>query len=310
MLSSMNTHHSTNHTTGVRRHMRAVSRGDGFKVVAIGRRKQGLSDAYAKMLAASWKNTIALMVAVYLGINLIFALAYLSLGDGIEHAQPGSFADAFFFSVQTVATIGYGGLLPKGLAANILVTIESMFGFAYYGMVTGLMFSKFSRPTARILFSDKAIIGMHDGKRHFMFRLANERDNRIVDARVKLTLMRDEVTAEGTEMRRFYDLPLVRNEIPFLRLSWLVMHPIDEHSPLRGMTDEKLNEIEAEIVVSLTGVDETLSKVIHARHSYIADEIECGAAFVDILHRKENYVLEVRYDHFHDIKRMGEGDDR
>ena len=286
------------------RHMRIVSRGDGFKVIALGRRKQWLGDAYANLLGASWKHTIILMVVLYLFINVMFACAYLAIGDGIDHAQQGSFSDAFFFSVQTMATIGYGGMLPRGLPANIIVTIESMFAFAYYGVVTGLVFSKFSRPTSRILFSDKAILGPHNGKLHFMMRMANERDNRIVDAKAKLTLMRLEKTAEGTQMRRFYDLPLERKEIPILRLTWTVMHRIDEDSPLYGMNAEKLREIEAEIIVSLKGLDETLSQTIHARHSYIADEIVCNAAFEDVLHRKENYVLEVHYHRFHEIRRM------
>ena len=291
------------------KHPRIISRGDGFRVLAIGRKRQVWGDLYANMLAASWKRTIALVAVLYMIINMLFAGAYFAIGDGIEHARPGSFADAFFFSVQTLATIGYGGMAPRGLLANILVTVESMCGFAYYGVVTGLMFSKFSRPTARILFSDKAVIGLHDGKPHFMLRLANERDNRIVDASAKLTLMRDERSAEGTHMRRFYDLKLVRKEIPILRLTWTVMHCIDEHSPLYGMSAQELEASEAEIIISINGMDETLSQNIQARHSYIADEILCSAAFEDILFRKDDYVLEVRYDRFHDVRYVQRGED-
>jgi inward rectifier potassium channel len=284
------------------RHPRMVARGDGLKIIHTGRRRQVLGDMYVRLLGASWKRMILIMAGVYLSLNVLFALAFLALGDGIENARHGSFADAFFFSVQTIATIGYGKMLPQGLPANLLVTLESMFGFAFYGVVTGLVFSKFSRPTSRILFSDKAIIASHDGKRHFMLRLANERDNRIVDTSAKLTLMRDEKTTEGTMMRRFYDLPLVRREIPILRLTWTVMHAIDEKSPLYGMTPEKLADMEAEIIISITGMDDTLSQTIHARHSYIADEIVYDAAFEDILNRREDYVLEVRYDRFHQLK--------
>jgi inward rectifier potassium channel len=279
-----------------------VSRGDGFKVIATGRQKQAFTDMYARLLGGSWKNIVFVMVGLYFLINTIFALAYFAIGDGIEHARPDSFADAFFFSVQTLATIGYGGMAPHGMASNILVTIESMFGFAYYGVVTGLVFSKFSRPTARILFSDKAVITTHEGKPHFMLRLVNERDNRIVDAAAKLTLMRDEKTPEGLAMRRFYSLPLVRSEAPILRLTWTVMHEINEKSPLHGMTPERLAASESEIIISIVGLDETLSQTVHARHSYIADEIVCDAMFEDILHRREDYVLEVRYDLFHKLK--------
>ncbi len=283
------------------RQPRLVSRGDGVAVLAIGRRAPGMQDMYARLLGASWKQIIAGLVALYLVINLLFALAYLAIPGGIRNAQPGSFADAFFFSVQTLATIGYGGMSPNGMAANILVTIEAMFGFAFYGIVTGLMFSKFSRPTARVMFSDKAIIGMHNGTPHFMLRLANERNNSIVDAKVKMTFIRREVTKEGMRMRRLYDLKPMRDQIPVLRFTWSVMHRIDETSPLYGMTKQDLNAVEAEIIVSLTGIDETMSQTIHARHSYIDGEIACNAQFEDVLHFREDYVLEVRYDRFHNI---------
>jgi inward rectifier potassium channel len=283
---------------------RLVARGgNAMKIISIGRRKRPLGDIYVLLLGASWKQMVALLVIVYLILNFLFAGVYFLIGDGITNARPGSFIDAFFFSVQTLATIGYGGMAPKGIAANILVTIESMFGFAFYGVVTGLVFSKFSRPTARVLFSDKAVIGMHDGVPHFMLRLANERNNQIVDAEDRLTLMRDEVSAEGTQMRRFYDLPLVRSGNPVLRFTWTVMHRIDEKSPLYGTTQEKLRAQKAEIIISVSGTDETLSQTVQARHSYIADEIVCNAAFADVLHRREDSTLEVRYDKFHQVVR-------
>jgi inward rectifier potassium channel len=287
---------------------RLVSRGDAPNVIAIGRRGHGMQDMYVRLLGAGWWQMIAGLVALYLVINLAFALAYLATGSGgIRNARPGSFADTFFFSVQTLATIGYGGMSPVGIIANMLVTTEAMFGFAFYGIVTGLMFSKFSRPTARVMFSDKAIIGIHDGQPHFMLRLANERDNSIVDAKVKLTLMRREMTKEGARMRRLYNLKPVRNEMPVLRFTWSVMHLIDETSPLYGMSKEDLHAAEAEIIVSLIGIDETMSQEIHARHSYIDEEIVCNARFEDVLSFREDYVMEVRYDRFHDIAVIEEG---
>ncbi|MEI6441002.1 MAG: ion channel [Alphaproteobacteria bacterium] len=287
------------------KHPRMLARGDGFKVIPIGRSRAVFSDLYIRLLGGNWPTIALVLGVVFLGINLIFASAYLALGNGVANARPGSFADAFFFSVQTFATIGYGGMVPKSVAANLLVTIEALFGFCYTGVVAGLVFSKFARPTARILFSDKAVISTHDGKPHFMLRLVNERDNRIVDAQAKLTLMRDELTAEGKTMRRFYTLPLVRSENPLLRLSWTVMHEINEASPLNGMDHEALQSTETEIIVSISGLDETLSQIIHARNSYIAEEIIWGAAFADVLHRKDDFVLEVRYDRFHDLKDEG-----
>lgn len=289
---------------GATLHPRLITRGDGYKVISVGKQGSLFGDLYVKLLGARWREVVAMMALLYLVINVAFAWGYVLLGDGLLHARPGSFEDAFFFSVQTLATIGYGEITPHGTAANLLVTLESMFGFAYYGLVTGIVFSKFSRPTARVLFSNRAIIGMHDGHPHFMIRMANERSNRIVDARAKFTLMRYERTPEGGVMRRFYDLPLERREIPILRLSWTVMHRIDEASPLYGMTPDKLNAMEAEIIVSMNGIDETLTQPIYARHSYITDEIVCNAAFVDIINRREDYVVEVRYDLFHEIREL------
>lgn len=290
------------HTSVKSRHPRLVERGDGLTFTFTGKRYHMLGDLYVRLLAASWGNMIVIMIILYLALNMLFAFGYLATGDGILNARRGSFPDAFFFSVQTFATIGYGVMSPNGLVANIFVTIESMFGFAFYGVVTGLVYSKFSRPTARLMFSRQAIISPFNGTPHFMLRIANERTNRIVDASAKLTLMKDEVTNEGKSMRRFYDLPLVRSESPILRLTWTIMHAITADSPLYKMTHEQLLECEAEIIVSVSGMDETLSQIVHARHSYIADEIVPNASFVDILHRRNNEVLEVRLDRFHDIE--------
>ena len=283
------------------RHIRIVSRGDGYDVHAIGRSKTGMGDLYADLLQLSWQRMLALLAAIYLALNLLFALAYYAEGDGILTSGHASFLDAFFFSVQTLATIGYGTMSPHGIAANLLVTVEAMVGFAYFGLVTGLMFSKFSRPTARVMFSHNAVIAIHNGQPHFMLRVANERANRIVNAHAKLTLMRDEKTLEGQPFRRFYDIALTRSEIPFLQFTWTLFHRIDEDSPLFGMNQEKLAASETEIIVSLTGLDETFSQTVHARHSYIAGEILCNAHFADIINRRDGHILEIHYGKFHDV---------
>ncbi|MBN8646699.1 MAG: hypothetical protein J0L55_02000 [Caulobacterales bacterium] len=276
--------------------LRLVSRDAGFRVIPIGKSKNIFGDLYARLLSGSWKSIIFIIVCVFFALNLIFAtLYYLDLGE-IANARVGHFNDAFFFSVQTLATIGYGAMSPQGLWPNILVTIESMLGFAYYGLVTGLMFAKFSSPSARILFSEVAIIRNYQGVPHLMFRLVNERENRIVNAKVKATILKVETINDETSMRRFHDIELVRSEMPFLQLTWLVLHKIDENSPLFGMTPEDLEDKESEIVVSITGHDETFSQSVHARNSYIADEIRFNEKFVDILNRRDDYVVEVHYD--------------
>ena len=290
--------------TRTARRPRLVARGgeDALQIVRTGHHKQRLGDAYARLVASPWRQLLFLVITVYLFINIFFALAYLSTGGGIDHAHPGSLADAFFFSVQTLSTIGYGQMAPVGLAANMLVTVEVITGFTFFALITGLMFSKFSRPTARVMFSNVAVICPYNGVPHLMLRLANERNNRIVDANMHLVLLRKEVTKEGAQMRRFHDLPLLRSRVPILQLSWTVMHAIDESSPLYNVTEEILREWDAEIIVSLTGLDETLSQTIHARYSYIDDDILCGATFVDIIKRSDDGQLDVDYSRFHDVK--------
>ena len=294
----------TKETTPAARRTRIVSRNseDKINIVRNGRHTHHISDSYAQLLAAPWKHLLFMIIMVYMATNVIFAIAYMSLGNGIQNARPGSFADAFFFSVQTLSTIGYGQMAPVGTAANLLVTIEVITGFTFFALVTGLMFSKFSRPTARVLFSDMAVIGPHNGKPHLMLRMVNERNNRIVDARVTLSLLRREITQEGMQMRRFHDLDVVRDRLPLLLLSWTIMHPIDEKSPFYGITQDTLEQWEAEIIVSLSGVDETLSQTIYARYSYITEDIIHNASFADIVTRTPDGRLDVNYHLFHVTK--------
>lgn len=281
--------------------LRVIPRKGGIAIEAVGRHQSRTHDLYAYLIDSSWLRITGIMIVLYLTLNLLFASAYVLDRGGIQNAREGSFLDAFFFSVQTLATIGYGSMAPHGIIANALVTLEAMIGFAYYGLVTGLMFAKFSRPSARVLFSHMAVIAPHNGTPHFMLRLANERDNRIVNVEAKLTLMREEPTHEGKIMRRFYDLPLLRKEIPVLRYSWTLFHPIDANSPLYGMDAAALRAAEVEIIVSLTGLDETFAQTVHARHSYIEDEIFFNAQFQDIIERGSDDRFKIRYDKFHEV---------
>lgn len=222
-------------------------------------------------------------------------------GNCLENARPGSFLDAFFFSVQTMATIGYGAVYPRTLYANIIVTTEVLVGLLGFAMATGLMFAKFSRPTARVLFSSVATVAPFNGMATLMFRVANERRNQILEAQVQANLVRNEVTKEGQSMRRFHDLNLVRNRTPIFSLTWTVMHTIDETSPLYGATVDSLAEAQAEIVITLTGIDETVSQTIHTRHSFPTQKILWNMRFVDILSRTQDGRVSVDYNHFHDV---------
>ncbi|NER52105.1 MAG: ATP-sensitive inward rectifier potassium channel 10, partial [Symploca sp. SIO1A3] len=220
----------------------------------------------------------------------------------LENASPGSFADAFFFSVQTMASIGYGVMHPRTDYANFIVTIEALVGLMALAMSTGLMFARFSLPTAKVIFSNVAVITPYNGVPTLIFRTANKRRNRILEAQVGVSLLRDEITKEGDFMRRFYDLKLVRNQTPIFALTWTVMHTIDESSPLYGATPESLVDNNSEIVMILTGLDETVSQTIHARHSYIESEIFWNHRFVDIFSRTRNGRPLIDYTRFHDVE--------
>lgn len=279
------------------------TKNDKTKIVRIGHRHLLFRDLYVNLLAMHWAPLLALITFIYLSSNLTFASVYYLNKGEVDNAT--SFADMFFFSVQTMSTIGYGKMTPLSTLANAMVTIEAFWGFAFFAFVTGLVFSKFSRPTAQVLFSEVAVISDFNGKPHLKIRLANKRHNRIVDAHANLYLLRDIKTKEGYSMRQFYDLCLVRDHTPLLALTWTLLHPIDEKSPLYGLTAEQLCEQGDEIILALSGVDETMSQDIHAHHSYVAEEIVYDAFFEDVLTRKEQHI-EVNYNLFHSVHSAAE----
>ncbi|MGK7945717.1 MAG: ion channel [Microcystaceae cyanobacterium] len=258
-------------------------------------------DLYHWLLALKWQPFLLLTTLFYSSINLVFALAYMSTGDGIANAQPGSFKDSFFFSIQTLSTVGYGSMYPQSLYAQILVTIEIWIGLLLLTILTGLMFARFSRPTAKVMFSNVAVICLYNGTPTLMFRTANRRDNRILEAQIKVNLLRNEITQEGHQMKRFYDLELVRSQTPVFGLSWLVMHPIDQNSPLYGQSLNDLAQQEAELWVTLTGLDETFSQTIHTRHSYYTAEILENQQFVDIFAKTPQGDVYIDLTHFHEV---------
>jgi inward rectifier potassium channel len=269
----------------------------------LGVRGGYFSDLYHFLLVSPWWRLLVMLAVLYIGSNCLFAIAYLLVGDSVQGGRPGSFADAFFFSVQTMATIGYGKLLPRTLWANILVTIESLVGLLGLAVLTGLIFAKFSRPTARVLFSRVALIAPWDGVPSLVFRMANQRGNQIVEARIHVVLARNEITAEGEVFRRLHDLNLIRDQTALFAFSWTAVHPIGDTSPLHGATQASLAESEAEIIVSLTGLDENFSEIVHARYSYHAGDIVRGARFVDVLSRLPDGRPHIDYGRFHDVIR-------
>jgi inward rectifier potassium channel len=258
------------------------------------------SDFYHHTLTLPWWAYLVLGMALYLGLNIVFAELYLLAPGGIDKARPGDFEDAFFFSIQTMATIGYGVLTPVGTYTNLLVTLETMVSLVFIAFVTGITFARFSRPTARVDFSRVCTVSTYNGTPTLAVRLANGRRNQILEADVTLTLVRNERTLEGILMRRFYDLPLARARTPIFSLTFTVMHPINDASPLFGCTSETLMAEQAELLVTVTGIDETMSQTIHARTSYQPDEILFGHRFVDMFGYTVAGRLAIDYTRFND----------
>jgi inward rectifier potassium channel len=259
-------------------------------------------DFYYGVLTASWLGFVMQLAALFLTVNLFFAMLYVADRGGIANARPGNFADAFFFSVQTLGTLGYGVMAPRSLYANILVTAESFTGILIIALFTGIIFARFSRPFARLVFSRNAVVTGFDGTPTLMFRAANQRGNSILDASVSVSLAGNYTTAEGVTMRRFQELKLMRSSNPLFALSWTVMHPIDAASPLYNVGLAEMIEHDMEVVVMLSGMDETIADRIYARHSYAAEEILWHRRFVDVVSLTPTGQRMVDLVRFHDTQ--------
>ena len=272
------------------------------RVPYIGLPRDGWRDAYHILLTVRTPVFLGLLAIAFLAINTVFALLYMSDPGGVTNARPGSFQDAFFFSVQTLGTLGYGVMAPKSFAANAIATLETFVGLFNLAIATGLLFARISRPTARIMFSDKAVVTAFDGVRTLMFRAANQRRNLVIEADVTVTLIHDVLTREGSLLRRFDELKVLRGRSPLFFMTWQVMHAIDESSPLFGQTTQSLIDKRAEILVVMKGLDETFVSTIHARTSYTPDEIVWDAAMADIFTVDEHGVRAIDFRRFHDIR--------
>ncbi len=286
--------------------IRIVNQDGRFEFRGIGTWYSYWRDPYHLLLTAPWHVFLVLIALAYAGVNALFAVAYLIGGDNIINARPGSFTDAFFFSVQTFASIGYGVMTPKTLYANLLVSFEAWVELLGLAVITGLAFARFSRPTARVLFSEVAVITLYEGIPTLMFRAANQRRNQVLEAQMQVYLLRQVVSAEGEEFYRIFDLNLIRRQIPNFRLTWTVIHPIDEQSPLYGATLESLAEAKAQIVISFSGVDDELSQTIYARHTYGVQNILENYRFVDIVHYTEEGDRYFDLAKFHDVEPIWE----
>lgn len=277
----------------------------GFRIKTVGQAWTPHQDLYHFVLTRPWWQFFGITTALYLAINGVFSLLYLIIPGSITNARAGSFEDAFYFSVQTMSTIGYGGMVPATRTAHLFVILEAISGMLFMALVTGITYAKFARPTSRVLFTDKAVIGTRDGQPLLMFRMANFRHNVVTEAKLRVNLLVTEVSSEGEMLRRFYEIPLIRSETSLFSLTWIAMHPITPSSPFYG--DEALDRLktqEAEIFLSLTGLDGTLVQTIHASYRYGLKDLVWGARFADVMTTLKDGTRVLDYTHFHDVVMM------
>lgn len=273
---------------------------DGEEIIVRGGRDRPLGDLYHRYLRASWPVALGAIVAAFLVMNLAFALVYVAVG-GVEGARPGSLFDAYAFSIETMATIGYGEMHPSTTASHLVVMVEAVTGLLVTAVVTGLAFAKFSQPTARIVFSERVAIGPVNGVPTLSFRVGNERGNRILEATVRVVMVRTERTLEGETFYRMYDLPLARERSPALSRSWNAMHVIDGASLLRGSSPDSVERDEVEFLVTVVGTDDTSLQPVHARKRYLAGDIAWGARLADVLEMRDDGSFVLDLQRFHHI---------
>ena len=257
-----------------------------------------LSDVYHFLLRSSWPLDFACIAAVFLASNLLFAGLFWLTG-GVANARAP--LQLFYFSVQTMGTIGYGAMYPVSDGANLLVVVEAVYGLILTALCTGLVFAKFSVPRGRIRFAKNVVVATHDGKPTLMVRLGNGRRNRLLEARAKLVLVRTVKTLEGATYYRMHDLKLVRSESPFFSRSWIAQHVLDETSLLFGVTPEILRRDEIELVCTLAGLDDTSGQTMHGRHRYSPPDWVFGRRHADLLTELPDGRLQLDLAKFDDL---------
>lgn len=269
---------------------------------AVGRKFAPWQDLYHWLLQRSWATFFALILVLFVLLNLLFACTYWVSPGCITGTASHSFEDCFFFSVQTLATIGYGTMAPATRYAHVLVSFEALTGVISTALITGLTFAKFARPTSRVLFADKIAVGTRDGVPTMCFRMANYRQNTVTEAQLRIILLVTDVTREGEEHRSPIELKLVRDRSPTFILTWTAMHVVDESSPFYGEgAIERLRARRAEMYALLTGVDETFGQTIHGRYYYRLDDIVQNARFADVITLLPSGQRRIDYTRFHEV---------
>lgn len=269
---------------------------------AVGLPRAPMRDLYHRLVIARWSSFLAGCLVVYTLLHVLFGALYTLAPGCVSNVE--GFWDAYFFSVQTMMTIGYGTMSPVTTYAHVLVSIEAYLGMFLTAVLTGLVFAKFATPTANVMFADVICIARHEGKPTLSMRVANARGNRLVSASLDIAIAKTIRTQEGETFRKVVDLQLVRRTNPLFWVGWTAMHVIDETSPFYGETVESLTQKGMEMIVILTGIDEHTSQTVHARRSYGADEIRWGARYVDLIAAAQTTggLRRVDYRRFHETQ--------
>ena len=273
-----------------------------FEFLKINTGKREWRDAYHWILSLSWPQFAALISGAYLALNVVFGFLYDIAGNSIAEMPRGSFSAAFFFSVQTLATVGYGHMYPTTLYGNILTTIEIMVGMFGLAVMTGLIFVRFSRPTARIEFTRSVVIAPFDGRPTLMLRVANLRHYSMAEAEFRIMFMRDETIIEGETFRRFYSLKLHFDRLITFPVVLTLRHTIDEKSPLHGMTAESLQATDARLVASVVGIETVIQAAVQSQKDYSWRDIRFGERFVEIYTETGEGRLTVDYGRLHETE--------
>src|SRR6202022_4528469 len=272
----------------------------GREVIAEGLHLNFWADISHRCMTASWPAFIGGAALVFVAFNAVFAFFYWIGNQPISNVPAGTYIDYLYFSIETLSTAGYGDMHPQTHYGHFIATVELFTGIFSMSLMTELIFARFSRPNARLLFADNPVISSHDGKPTLMVRLANERHNIIGNATARLWLFKNIVSMEGESLRRFYELPLARNESPALALSWTLYHVVDEESPLYGLNADDLDASKVSLVVVVSGYDVVAAQTVHARKSYDHSDIRFGQHYADILDVSEDGRIRIDYGRFHE----------
>ena len=295
---SQPTEHPTVPPPGQKAVARPGAARDLSDIVRTGTPNELRRDLYFHLMEGSWLRFICVAVAAYVLSNITFAAVYMIEPGSISGAEAESFLHAFSFSVQTMSTIGYGNMSPATDFGHTVMIVEAFVGVMGAALLTGLLFAKVARPRSSVLFSEPLVIYQHHGKRTLVFRCGNARGNEVVEASVRLVLLRDEVSPEGEHVRRLVDVDLVRDSTPLFAVTWTVFHVIDESSPLFGLTEENLADSVVMMVATMTGHDSTYASTTHARKFWFPQDFRFGHRFVDTLGSTEDGRMRVDYSRF------------